>query len=400
MTAVDSASHKTPLSNSRLRIIVLGYLVRGPLGGLTNYHLQYLLGLKLLGHDVYYVEDSDDYPSCYNPTSASTGTDPSYGLSYANRVFQNIGLGERWAYFDAHKSQWHGPNAEKILRLSKKADLLLNIGGSNPIRPWFMKIPVRTFIDLDPVFTQIRHETDILARNRAFQHTAFLSIGENIVRKDTLIPRDGLPWQPTRQPMVLDTWPVTPGPTNGKFTTVMVWDSYPAMKYLGINYGQKSDSFNPYMKLPEEVGPIFQLAIGGSTAPLNELRNQEWLLLDSQKPTKFPWTYQHYIQQSKAEFSVAKHGYVVSRCGWFSDRSLAYLASGRPVLIQETGFSDWLPTGVGVIPFNTSDEAIAGVEEINRRYPTHSQAARELAAEYFDSRKVLLNIIEGVMSLS
>ena len=152
---------------------MLGYLVRGPLGGFASYHLQYLLGLMRLGHDVYFVEDSDDYPGCYDPHTTDTSTDPTYGLRFAERAFERVGLDERWAYHDAHAQRWCGPCADRIVDICRSADLLLNMGGANPIRPWLMTVPARAFVDLDPVFTQIRHLTDQLARERALQHTLF-----------------------------------------------------------------------------------------------------------------------------------------------------------------------------------------------------------------------------------
>lgn len=377
---------------SRLRIIVLGYIVRGPLGGMAWHPLQYVMGLASLGHDVYFVEDSDDYPSCYDPARGITDTDPTYGLQFATRTFERIGLGDRWAYYDAHTSRWLGPYADRILDICATADLLLNLDGVNPLRPWLMKIPARAFVEGDSVFTQIRHLTVPAARNLAWQHTAFLSCAENIGLNRSSIPNDGLPWQATRQPIVLDAWPVTLAPASGKFTTVMQWESYPAREYGEVRYGMKSDSFGPYMDLPRRTGSILELAVSGSSTPTALLHNQGWVVLDP--PTQDPWTYQRYIQQSKAEFSVAKHGFVVSCSGLFSERSACYLASGRPVVIQDTGFSDWLQTGAGVIPFSTPEEALAGIEEINSRYEFHCQAARAIAEEYFDARKVLPRLIE------
>jgi hypothetical protein len=393
-----STSHRQPDDVSRLRIILLGYIIRGPLGGFASYQLQYLLGLTRLGHDVYFVEDSDDYPSCYDPARDITDTDPTYGLAFARKTFDKTGLEDRWAYYDAHTQQWHGPCANRIFEIFTTGDLLLNIGGVNPLRPWLMDIKARALIDLDPVFTQIRNIMDPASLAEATKHTSFFSVGENIVNCESGIPKDGLPWQATRQPVVLDRWPFTIGPENGKYTTIMLWDSYPKREYKGQNYGMKSDSFGPYLDFPMKAGPIFELAVGSSTAPRDKLRSNDWLVRDSREPTQDLQAYQHYIQQSKAEFSVAKHGYVVSRSGWFSDRSAAYLASGRPVVIQETGFSDWLAAGAGVIPFNTPDEAIVGIEEVNRRYKFHCEKTLEIVSEYFDSRKILTHLIDRAMN--
>lgn len=391
-----NAVSKSP--SDRLLIVVLGHIVRGPIGGMAWHHLQYIMGIARLGHDVYFVEDSDDYPSCYDPKRHVTDSSPDYGLRFATNTFERVGLGDRWVYYDAHTERWLGPCAENIIYILDTADLLLNLSGVNPMRHWFAKIPVRVLIDTDPVFTQIRHLKDPMAKNFAMQHTVFLTFAENIGLHQSTIPNDGLPWQPTRQPVVLDAWPVTPGPSQGKFTTVMQWDSYPTREYKRYIYGMKSKSFAEYIDLPENIGPIFELAVGNPSAPRTELADKGWLIRDPLRLTSDPWTYQLYIQRSKAEFSVAKHGYVVTNSGWFSERTAAYLASGRPVAIQDTGFSDWLPTGAGIIPFNTPEEALSGIEKINRRYAFHCKSAREVAEEYFDAHKVLRRLIECAMN--
>jgi hypothetical protein len=379
----------------RLRIVVLGYLVRGPLGGLAWHHLQYVMGLAKLGHEVYFVEDSGDSPwCCYDPIKQETGTDPTNGLEFVDCTFKRAGLESCWAYYHALTSRWFGPSGEHIYHLCESADLLLDLGGVNPMRPWLIEIPKRVLVDTDPVFTQIRHLTNPTARGLALQHTNFFSFGENVGSSRSAMPDDGLPWLTTRQPIVTNAWPVTPGPTQGKFTTIMQWESYPAAEYEHVYYGMKSKSFETFMDLPLRVEPVLELAIGSPTAPRSVLASKGWKLRDPFEAAPDPWTYQRYIQDSKAEFTVAKHGYVVSRSGWFSERSAAYLASGRPVITQETGFSDWLEAGCGVIPFTTPDEAVAAIQDVNRRYEVHCRAARALAEAYFDSDRVLNKLIE------
>jgi hypothetical protein len=377
-----------------LRIIVLGYIVRGPLGGMAWHPLQYVLGLARLGHDVWLFEDSDDYPSCYDPVRGVTDTDPTYGLAFTANTFNRVGLGDRWAYFDAHTDRWLGPAAGGALSVFETADLLFNISGVNPLRPWALEVPVRVLIDTDPVFTQIRHLTNPTDRELAGRHNAFFSFGENIEVARSNVPDDGIKWQATRQPMVLDQWPVTPGPPSAKFTTVMQWDSYPAQEYNGQRFGMKSESFGPFIDLPTNAGRQFELALGSPSAPRSELVEHGWTIRNPLEITRDPWVYQDYIRASKAEFGVAKHGYVVANTGWFSERSAAYLASGRPVVAHNTGFTDWLPTGDGVLSFRTPEEALAAIEDVNRRYAAHCRAAREIAKGYFDSRIVLASLIE------
>jgi hypothetical protein len=255
---------------------------------------------------------------------------------------------------------------------------------------------LRVLVDEDPAFTQVRNITDNAARRRAEHHNAFLSFGENIAPGRSTVPDDGLPWQSTRQPVVLDA--ITPGlgPADAAFTTVMVWESYPAAHCYGVRYGLKSDSFAPYLDLPGWVTTPLEVALGAPAGTRALLSRKGWQVRDARVPTRDPWTYLEYIRRSKAELSVAKQGYVVSRCGWFSERSVAYLASGRPVLVQETGFSDWLASGRGVVPFSTPQDALAGIEEIERDYAQHCRSAREIAEEYFDSRTVLPALLEAV----
>ena len=381
---------------NRMRIIVLGYIIRGPIGGMAWHHLQYVLGLTRLGHDVYFFEDSDDYASCYDPTTNSMEVDPSYGIAFASQIFNAIGLSEKWTYYDAHSQNWSGPAAGRALEICTSADLLLNISGVNPLRDWFERVPVRVLIDTDPVFLQIRHLQNAQARQMAARHTAFLSFGENIGGIASL-PDDGFPWAPTRQPIVIDCWPVTAGTKEGKFTTVMQWESYPPAQYEGRVFGMKSMSFGPYQDLPQRAAATFELAIGN---PPRELARLGWSIRNPLEVTKDPWTYQSFIMQSKAEFSVAKHGYVVSRSGWFSERSASYLACGRPVLVQDTSFTEWLPAGEGVVPFTSPNEALAGIEKINACYESHCVRAREVAEAYFGSGGVLNRLLDAAYAKS
>jgi len=381
--------------NRKLRILVLGYIVRGPMGGMTWHHLQYFLGLHQMGHDVYFLEDSGDTEySCYDPSRNTTDQNPSYGLEYANQVFKKIGLENKWGYYDNHQKQWHGPLAETALKIIKDADLLLNLSCSNTLRSWLYDVPIRVLIDTDPVFTQIRNLADPERLDFSKQHTAFFTFGENFKQEGCLIPDDGISWKPTRQPVVLDAWPEVSGKEKAPFTTVMKWESYPGKNHNGRYYGMKAECFDDFMDLPKKTNSIMELAVSDSAAPRQRLIENGWHLSSPQKISSDPWKYQEYIQQSKAEFSIAKHGYVAGRTGWFSERSACYLASGRPVILQDTGFSDWLKTDFGLIPFNDAREALFAIEEINNNYVRHSRNARELAEAYFSSDKVLTALIE------
>ena len=342
------------------RIVVLGYIIRMPLGGLVWHYLQFAMGLARLGHDVYYFEDScffeqDARSWYYDPVSLSVGAHPtSGGLRLAKEIFDKTGFGDRWAFFDARQARWHGPVEDQAREICATADLVLNVSAANPLRGVLAQVPVRVFIDTDPVFSQVRILTDPTRRALALQHNRFFTLGENIASGKSNAPQDGLPWKATRQPILLDAWPITPGPKNGRFTTLMAWDSFAVEEYNGVSYGMKSKSFRTFLDLPKKTNTPFELALFDPTAVPEEFHLLGWSIRDGKALTADPWAYQSYIHGSKGEFSVAKHGYVISRSGWFSDRSATYLASGRPILVQETGFSDWLETGCGVISFRNS----------------------------------------------
>lgn len=385
---------------SSLRIVVMGYVVRGPLAGPTWHHLQYVRGLADLGHDVWYLEDSDDYASCYDPAQQAVTADPSYGLAYAQRVFDRMGhgLGQRWAYFDAMQQRWHGPAGGDMPAICRSADLLLNVSGVNALRPWVAQIPHRVLIDTDPVFMQVDILNDGPRRQFAEAHTAFFTFGESFGLPGCTMPDDGLPWQPTRQPVLLDAWAPTPGRPDGRYTTVMLWDSYDVREWQGQRWGMKSQEMERLLDMPARCGPRFEMALGGPTAPHTRLAELGWQVADPLAITCDPWDYQAYISQSKAEFSVAKHGYVASGSGWFSERSASYMALGRPVVVQDTGFSRHLPTGEGLLAFNDLEEAVAAVAEVDAHYPRHVEAARAVIESHFDSRQVLARLVEQALA--
>ncbi len=372
-----------------MRIVVLGYIIRGPLGGLCWHYLQYVLGLKQLGHQVLFLEDSDNFPGCYNPEIFETTTDPAYGIQFITALFSKHQLQNNWAYYDEHTNRWFGLPKNEVLEFCNTADVVINISNVNPLRDWWFKIPKRILIDTDPAFTQIRHLEEPTYHAIAENHTHFFTYGENFGKPGCLIPDDGFSWKPTRQPVVTDLWKIADPDATGKWTTVMQWDSYKTRQYKGISFGMKSASFTPFFDLPKAVEDSFELAIGGDTTPAEKLINGGWKLSNPLTITKTSEIFQRYLQQSKGEFSVAKHGYVVSNSGWFSERSAGYLATGRPVVLQDTGFSDIIETGRGVFAFTSANEAAAAIAIINSDYKKHCLYAREIAEAYFRADKVL-----------
>lgn len=386
-------------TSSSLRIIVLGYLVRGPIGGMAWCTLHFLHGLRRLGHEVLFIEDSTDSPwSCYDPVRSVFDADPTYGINYVTEVFAREGIPEGWAYWDAHTTRWLGPRARDAEATCRNADLLINISGITPLREWTTGIPRRVLIDTDPVFMQVRHLTDTSALALARQHTVFFTYGERVGRADCLMPDDGLPWRPMRQPIVIERWPSTPVPAAARFTTVMQWNSYETRQHGGRHFGMKSESFQPFLDLPNHSTAPLELAIGGKDAPREALALAGWRIVNPLEVSRWPWDYQNYIRSSAGEFGVAKHGYVTANTGAFSDRTAAFLTSGRPAIVQDTGFSEFLPTGEGLVPFTNRSEAIDALDRVMSDPIRHHRAARAIAEAHFNSDVILTRIIDIAMN--
>ena len=381
----------------RLRVLVGAYVVRGPMGAMTWHYLQYALGLRALGHEVHVVEDSGDDPwSCWDPVRGTNDEDPTYGLAYATDAYARVGLGDRWAYFDAHTGAWRGPASDRIAGAIRDADLFINVSGAPPVRDWFEHVPARAFVDTDPGFRQIRHLTVPEDRALAQAHTSFHTFGERVGADGCLIPDDGFRWRPTRQPVVLDAWPVLPVPRGAPFTTVMQWDSYATREHGALRLGMKSASFAGFARLPQRAEAPLEVAASGSV-PADELRALGWRVRDPQEAAPDPFAFRRYVQASAGEVTVAKHGYVATCSGWFSERSAVYLASGRPVITQDTGFSALLPSGHGLFAVDDEAGAAAAIEAVTADLDGHARAARGVAEEHFDARRVLPALLDDAL---
>jgi hypothetical protein len=343
------------------------------------------------------VEDSDDYPACYDPTTFEVTTDPSFGLKFTADLFDTYDLKNNWAYFDAHTNTWFGLNKSNVLAFCSSADIIINISGVNPLRDWWTNIPVRIFIDTDPGFTQIKHLSDPTAYNLSNHHTHHFTFGENVGKKNCTIPIDSFQWKATRQPVFMDAWKVSGSHPSANWTTVMQWDSYKVKEYNNQVFGMKSQSFKKFDLLPNHFpDENFEIAMGSVSAPIEDLKSKGWKIINSLLPTKTPWTYQNFIANSKGEWSVAKHGYIISNSGWFSERTTCYLASGKPVVIENTGFSEVIETGKGIFAFKTIEEAEESIKIINKDYKYHCAQARKQVECYFSADNVLVNLLKDV----
>lgn len=383
------------MSQERLRIVVTGYVIRLPLAGNMWCYLQYVAGLAELGHDVFFIEESGSSEfCCYDLDTNASGTDPRSGFRSIDRALKRFRLEEKWAYWDEHSGEWLGPCASKIPEIIGSADLLLRMPAmADSLQEWFRSIPVRTLIDHDPVFTQVRHLQNTKAMEDAMGYNAYFSFGENLGHGTAAIPDDGIVWQSTRPPVVLDEWRVGDARPSGAFSTILKWEAYARVEHEGISYGMKSQSFEAFQDLPGKTQQVLELAVGGDKTPKRLLEDGGWVIRDPVGLSATLESYQDYIHASKGELSIAKHGYVISRSGWLSERTGNYLAAGKPAIVQDTGLAERLGCEAGLLFFSTEAEALAAIEEVSGNYAKHCRIAREVAEWLFDSRKILDKLI-------
>jgi hypothetical protein len=282
-----------------------------------------------------------------------------------------------------------------VLRHVAESELVLNVMGFFDDQEILARARRRVFLDIDPGFPQMLKAlglSDIFAG-----HDNHVTIGQNIGKAGCEVPTCGINWITTPQPVVLEHWPVARTDGDEAITGVASWRGpFGPVEYNGKTYGLRVHEFRKFATLPKLAGGTFEMAMdihSAETKDIALLRDNGWRLADPKIIARDPQAYQQYIRASSAEFMVAKNMYVATRGGWFSDRTLCYLASGKPALVQDTGLADLYPTGEGLITFNTLDEATAGVESIRRDYPKHAAAARRIAEEHFDSDKVLKNLL-------
>lgn len=382
----------------KLTILVSGMIAGDPnQGGATWAVLQYLLGFRRLGHNVYFVEPIQD--SAVRPLGMQF--DRSTNADYFRRVAAQFRFGENSALLRAGSQETVGLSYMHLRELAARADVLVNISGMLADQELIGRIPVRVYLDLDPAFIQFWHVVEKIDMRFA-GHTHFVTIGQAIGQEGCPVPTCGLTWIPTAQPIVLDHWPVATTITHNALTTIGNWRGYGSIEHQGLVFGQKAHSLRPLIDLPRRTREPFLLAMAihpGESKDLAALAEYGWRLIDPTTVAGTPDDYRRFIQGSKAEFGLAKSGYAASRCGWFSDRSVCYLASGRPVVAQDTGFSRWLPTGQGLFTFTFADDVLAGIDALNADYPHHARAARMLAEEFFDSDKVLSRLLRRVGAL-
>ena len=380
------------------RIVVAGALANKPgNGGAAWTRLSWALGFRQLGYDVEFVEQI--LPStCVDSSGGRCGVDHSVNLSYFQEVTQQFGLNA--TLIIEEEGRTIGRSSDELNDIAAAADMLVNISGHLTVAPLKDRFHTRVFIDLDPGYTQYWH-TQGLARDRLRDHHVYYSVGENIGQPFCEIPTAGVQWRPVRQPVVLDEWPMAPSPgSHTRFTTVASWRGpLGRITHNDTIFGVKAHEFRKFASLASVSEHIFEIALDADPADqrdVAQLREHGWKVVDPRHVVPDPRAFRHYVQQSSAEFSVAQGIYVDTRSGWFSDRTVRYLASGKPALVQDTGWSRHYPSGCGLIGFRTLDEAVDGADRIAQSYSEHSRAARAIAEEFFDARKVLARLVQAV----
>jgi len=377
-----------------MTIIFAGTIGLSGLGGQAWAVLQYLLGFRALGHEVYYLEDCGRSSWVYIWETEEWTHELDYPARYVNACLAPFGLGDRWIYRDNYRSL--GVPLPEFLEICASADLL--IMRAVPFWNWRKEYEGpkrRAFIDVDPGFTQITLANGdpgwvegVAKSDRRF------TFGQRIGFPDCPIPETGGPWLKTLPPVFLPEWPLTASAAT-HFTSVMRWQGFREVNHGGVAYGQRDKEFPAFLDLPRQTAQRFLIAQMGIKPEV--LTSHGWETVHGEVISKTPESYREFIQNSRAEFSVPKNGYVKMRGGWFSDRSVCYLASGRPVLIEDTGLQDWLPTSEGLLTFTDMTSALAGIEQINSDYPRHCLAARKLAEQVFSSDQVLPRLLDAAM---
>lgn len=377
-----------------MRIVVTGWVAPFPTAGFLWHPLSYVLGFRALGHECWYLEDAGDHPWGWDTERGREDPTCTAGITFLERELAALGLGDRWVFRDVPGCRHHGMSAEETADVLAGADVLVNVSLTTPMRPEYLRIPHRLAIDTDPVFTQIR-----IARGDA----ALGAIPETHTRLYTFgrppLPGQRHEWVPTRQPVATEAWPVAPPPPEGApFTSVTTWKAYPAQVWEGVEYGAKDRSFRELLELPRLSGSPLEVALGAGSDPREGvalLAAHGWQVSDPLEATRTSAHYRHFLARSRGEIGIAKHGYVQARSGWFSERTCCYLASGRPAVVYDTGWTDWLPAGEGLLAFRTPAEAAGWLWAVDADWDRHSRAARRLVEEHFRAADVCRELLDA-----
>ena len=374
------------------KVVVLHLAARYPFAGVIWQLLHHLLGFRQLGLDVYYIEDHRAY--VYDPTIETTAEDPSRNLNVLSGVLERYGFGERWAFFDSVKDEYVGMSRERCLGLLRDADMVVNLCGATEPREEHAHSRCLVYLETDPGVVQLEVARKIpTSVTFVKSHKLLFTYCYNIGAPECLLPTAGFDWHRTRPPVNLDQWHPGVGPAAPPaFTTVGTWQNNGNdMEIAGeIYYWSKHVNFRKVLEVAARAHQPIEIATNLTAGPDYDRALAGGFSITPVVPMSLDIdVYRDYISRSRGEFTVAKDIYVRPRTGWFSDRTVCYLAAGRPVVTQRTGFEKFIATGTGLLGFDTPDEAVDAIAQINADYPRHARAAREIAAEYFDAVKLL-----------
>lgn len=384
----------------RKRVVVMGFMGSMPIAGVVWQHIHYLIGLQRLGHDVYYIEDSARLP--YNPRTFQVTNDFDYAARILAQLANEFGFERHWGYCARYLSgkPTAGLGLSKIQQLYREADAILNVCGSQEFNDDLLQSDSVLYVESDPGVEQIKVDK----RNRSTieylgNHRALFTFGENIGTARFPVPLHRLRWLPTRQPVATDLWKTNRAPpATAVFTSIANWSTggLKDIEWRGEKYlWSKSREFLRFVSAPKKADEPFELATDIKDKKAREkFLHNGWQFRSPHEMSVNYWQYRDYIRRSKGEFTVAKDQYVRLHTGWFSDRSACYLAAGRPVITQQTGFTDHYGNQGGLFAFDSLGEIVQAVEEINADYNKHSRAARALAGEVFEAEKVLRALLD------
>lgn len=377
--------------------IVTGMIATFPVGGVAWDYGQYAIGLEKLGFEVYYLEDS-----AFPLLDPKTGLECEYGIDFLNKSLTELspGMGKRWHIRDIN-DQTYGIDSNIFKKIIDRAELFLNVSGCAVLREEYMAIPAKILLDTDPgknhfrTFPDLHDKPAVAGAQSWLSHDYYFTYAQNLGSRDCCLPSLGVEWFATVPPVAVERW--KPVGRAHKWTTVMSWKGHgDAFCHAGTEYGGKEMEFEKIENLASLGFDHLEIAVGGQQPPIRHMQALGWSVVDSVDCSRTLKSYQDYIQQSKGEVSIAKNVYVATHSGWFSCRSVCYLASSRPVVVQDTGFSSYIPTGEGLFAFDTIEQAKDAMEKVEREYPKHQQAARSIACDYFDSDKVIGKMLEHI----
>ncbi len=382
------------------RVVVMGFMGSMPIAGVIWQHIHYIVGLQRLGHEVYYIEDSARLP--YNPQTFEVNNEFDYAAQLLEQLSREFQFERRWGFCARYLpgNPTAGIPLKKIRRLYREVDAILNICGTQEFNDDLLVSDRILYVESDPGVEQIKIDRRVKSTaDYLKRHHALFTFGENVGTADFPVPAHGLRWLPTRQPVVTDLWRTrrSPAPVS-VFTSIANWSTsglkditWRGQKYLW----SKSLEFLRFVAAPKKSGEPFELATDIKDQKIRKkFEGNGWRFTSPLQLSVDYWLYRDYIRRSKAEFTVAKDQYIRLRSGWFSDRSACYLAAGRPVITQDTGFTDHYGNDGGLFAYDSLGQIVEAVKMINADYAFHSRAARNTARETFEATKVLASLLE------